>query len=479
MSKREVFEALGVLAFVSAILFLLPKMALAGDTREPEVKIIDATSGTVEHAFLAYPEIFRGGASVTACDLDGDGIDEIITGAGPGGGPQVRIFNHDGATVFTPGFFAYDQKMRAGVTVACGDLDGDGQAEIVTGTKFGAAPQVRIFDRYGTPVFTPGFFAYDTTFRGGVNVAVADIDGSGLPEIITAPGAGGGPHIRVFNRFGQSLNKDFYVFHQDFKGGVNLAAANVDGGPDDELIFSVARYDSAWIKVIKLSTNQVLGQFTAFPTQFTGGATVTGADVDNDGFDEIVAAAGQTGAPHVRSFEIDGTPLAMNFFAYEREFRGGVSIAEADFGTGDNTLIVGPTRRIAEGRQDLAKYIDIDISEQMLRYYENGQKIGEHRISTGKWSMPTPLGTFKTTNKILVAYSKPYSLYMDYWMAFAGNGAYGIHSLPYWKIAGGRIYEGENHLGVRVSHGCVRQSLADSKKLYEWASVGTTVIVHD
>ncbi len=110
--------------------------------------------------------------------------------------------------------------------------------------------------------------------------------------------------------------------------------------------------------------------------------------------------------------------------------------------------------------------------------YEFGALVGVHTISSGLWSMPTPTGTFKTKNKIATAYSKPYNLYMEWWMAITPDGKYGLHSLPYWKTAsGGKRYEGASHLGTPVSHGCIRQSYADAKKLYDWAPIGTPISV--
>lgn len=125
------------------------------------------------------------------------------------------------------------------------------------------------------------------------------------------------------------------------------------------------------------------------------------------------------------------------------------------------------------------KVIDISINDQMMTIIENYRIINKFPVSTGTWDMPTPIGTHQIYNHIPDSYSTLYDLYMPNWMAITPDGGYGIHGLPYWKYSWGNVYEGENHLGWRVSHGCVRLSLENAKWLYGWAPVGTTVIVHN
>ena len=88
--------------------------------------------------------------------------------------------------------------------------------------------------------------------------------------------------------------------------------------------------------------------------------------------------------------------------------------------------------------------------------------------------MATPTGVFNVRNKINVAYSRKYRLYMPYWMAFTPWG-HGIHELPVFKN-GKR--EGANHLGRPVSHGCVRLGIGPAQTTYAWANVGTPVVIH-
>ena len=82
---------------------------------------------------------------VAAGDVNGDGRDDVITGAGAGGGPHVRVFSGDDGAELA-GFFAYDAAFGGGVRVAAGDFDGDGRADILTGPGAGGGPHVRAFD---------------------------------------------------------------------------------------------------------------------------------------------------------------------------------------------------------------------------------------------------------------------------------------------------------------------------------------------
>jgi len=470
--KRERKYCLFILmAVLLGTVFLFQKVQ-ATEYRQPEVKIFNTQNLQLEKSFLAFDGAFKGGAVAAIGDLGGDGQNEIIVAPGPGGGPHIKIFRYDGS--YASGFFAYNTEYRKGINLAVGDLDGDGKDEIITSTRYGGTPHVRIFDGYGYPKFTWGFFAFAEDFQGGVNVAACDLNGDGKKEIIAAAGPGGGPQARVFNQAGEYLGLDFYPFSPDEKGGLTVACANVDGGLEDEITFGV-QVGEPWVKVYK-ANGIILGQFLAYDQNFKGGVNVAGGDIDQDGLDEIVTAANYGGGPPVRSFEAYGLATPKSFFAFEAEFRAGTLVTVGDANNdGIDEIVVSPNRRSTEGRTDLAEYIEIDISEQKLRYYEGGYLRGEFAVSTGKWSMPTPIGTFAIMNKMPRAYSGKYNLYMPYWMQFHPGG-YGIHELPEWANG---YKEGQNHLGIRVSHGCVRLGIGPAQELYNWAEVGTVVIVKD
>lgn len=468
---------------LSVLLFVVTTAAAhAIDYRAPEARLFELRQKgavTKQHAAFIFDDpSSENGGTVTLGDVDGDSRDEIIIAAGPGQSPYVRVYNKKGTKISE--FLAYEDNMRAGVYVASGDLDNDGTDEIVVGTGRGGGPQVRIFDMQGNMKFTPGFFAYDEGFRGGVNVAVGNIDGKGGAEIITGAGPGGGPHVRVFNKKGNYKGIDFFPFASDTRGGVSVATANIDGGNDDEVIMGIHSFGHAWVKVYKNDVNKtILGEFKAYPDSFYGGVNVAGADVDGDGKDEVLTSVRQSGGPQVRAFEGHGKALPLNLFAYESDFRGGVSIGAGDVDA-DNFIevVTVPQKKVVEGRTDHFKYIEVDLSDQTLRAYRNGIKENEFLVSTGLAPNTTPTGEFEIFRKVplmdfvAIDQDKASAAYYEtledvhYSMEFLRH--YYLHE-AYWH----------NNFGNPMSHGCVNISYSNVEWLYNWADYGDAVVVQN
>lgn len=194
---------------------------------------------TVLSRFQPYENRFSGDISFAVSDLDGDGILEIITGAGPGGGPHIRVFNKEGKPLIG-GFFAYGRNFRGGVNVAVMDLNGDGTKEIITGAGTGGGPHVRVFSKDGIPL-TGGFFAFDRSFRSGARIAIGNTDGAGEKEIIVGAGPGEPPKVRVFSKDGR-LKNEFNAYDIGMKDGIMVIAADLDGNGADEILAGSLNY---------------------------------------------------------------------------------------------------------------------------------------------------------------------------------------------------------------------------------------------
>lgn len=240
-----------------------------GGNGKSTVKLFD-NNGTQQKEFFAYGDSFSGGVDVTRGDVDGDGVFEVITAAGVGGGPHIKIFKPDGSLVSE--FMAYAANFRGGVHVASADIDGDGKAEIITSPAAGGGPHVKVFDKSGKLKLQ--LMAYSAKFTGGVDVAAFAPSGSFAGGFVTSPLAGGGPHIKVYSATGQVVNQ-FMAYPASFTGGVRIDAGNfVQNNASFEVVTSPASNSSSNTKVFKLDGTILKSSYTSFESVWTGGSDV-------------------------------------------------------------------------------------------------------------------------------------------------------------------------------------------------------------
>jgi hypothetical protein len=216
---------------------------------------------------------------VAAGDITGDGVADIITGAGAGGGPHVKVF--DGATgKVVASFLAYAPGFRGGVSVAAGDVNGDGVVDVITGAGAGGGPQVIVFDgaalRVGRATPLLSFLAYAPGFRGGVWVAAGDVNADGRADIITGAGAGGGPHVEVFSGRDGSLLQSFLAFDPSFTGGVRVGAIDANGDGLADIACGAGPDGGSHVRIERVNPFRELVGFTAFDPGFLGGIYVAG-----------------------------------------------------------------------------------------------------------------------------------------------------------------------------------------------------------
>ncbi len=303
----------------------------------PNVQVFSRT-GVLQQSFNAYSATFTGGVRVALADVNGDQIPDIITVPGSGGGPNVRVF--DGRTLqLLYSFQAYDPRFTNGLTVAAGDLDGDGRAEIVTGADAGGGPNVRVFKLgpNGKVTLASSFYAYSAAFTGGVRVAVGDFNNDGAADIVTSPGFGGGPNVRVFDGraalAGQTvLLKSFMAGSASSTYGAYVAVGNLNGdGVLDFVVGSGA--GNREVGVYDGRTLGLLNQYTAYqPAQSS--PKVLGENPPVGGL-----IAGTTVPGQLASNTTEVVPAASN---PTRPFAGQrVAVADIDGDGNDDILSVG------------------------------------------------------------------------------------------------------------------------------------------
>lgn len=260
-------------------------------------------------------------------------------GADAGGGPHVKVyFAATGDLKFS--FFAFAPNFTGGVRVAVGDVTGDGQDDIVVAAGAGGGPHVKVYDGFFGGLVRE-FFAYDASFTGGVNLAIADVNNDGVGDIVTGPGTGGGPHVRVFSGIDGSIIREFYAFEPTaigssllvdttFATGANVAAGDMNGDGFAEIIVGAGRGRAPIVRVFDGDTGALTAEFQAFPTAFLGGVYVAAGDVNGDGKADVITGAGAGATPLVRIFDGDTLDLISSYFAYAENFTGGVHVAARD-----------------------------------------------------------------------------------------------------------------------------------------------------
>ena len=289
------------------------------------IEIIDGKTGAQIANFFAFEPSFRGGAYVAVGDINGDFVQDVVVGAGDGGGPRVQVYS--GLALTGPpiaDFFAYEPTFRNGVRVAAGNLDGNrnpngngtGASQIITGAGAGGGPAVKVFDLNGifsgnpTPIAKLAFFAFDSTDRGGVNVAAGQFRGDGMADIIVGAGDGA-PVVKVFDgRLGSEL-RQFTVPTQTAPSGSSSPSSSGTG------LFSNngSLLPPATIPGSLIGGGGGIG---------TGGVRVAAIDRTGNGLSDIITGAGIGSAPRVRIFDGNNLNPLTDDLIFDASFTGGV-----------------------------------------------------------------------------------------------------------------------------------------------------------
>ncbi len=282
----------------------------------PHIRIFKKSN--LQNQFFAFEENFQGSLSLASgnLDLENNATAEIVVGLGAGTYPWVKIFNQD--SNLQNQFLAYNENFRGGVEVALGDVNGNGNLEIITGAGEGGGPHIRIFDKNG--ILINHFFAFEKSNRSGVKIASADVNQDGKDEIIVVKKSDPS-EIKIFDLKGELVNK----FSTNLFGNISLSAGDINKDGKAEIIIGAGKGSEPFVKIFDKNGN-LQNEFLAYHPNFRGGVFVSIGNADADGNLEIITGAGVGGGPHIRVFDNQGN-LKFHFFAYDEKFRGGVRVS--------------------------------------------------------------------------------------------------------------------------------------------------------
>lgn len=295
----------------------------------------------------------------------------ILAGLAPGTSPVVRVIDPVTKKA-TKEFAAFSKSDRNGVHVASGDINGDSKADVVAGTGIGSDPLVKVFSTVGQ--LLTSFNPYPTERRIGVAVAVADVNGDGVDEIITVP-AKSAAQIRVWRY--DSATKKFNQIAQTFaydrasRQGFTVAAGDLDLDGRAEIVVT-ARANARSVSILVLDANNVLRvikRINPYPIQFTTGLTITVGDVFGTGRASIVTVGGPSYYADIKVFDIKGK-LQKQFLPQSKAIRNGLTLTTLDVNKDGRAEIITAPYRSGDSTIRVFRYNGAKkIFESIQNYY--------------------------------------------------------------------------------------------------------------
>lgn len=242
-------------------------------------RVLNERGEQVRNGLFATRSEAPGGANVLLVDLDRDGrLDIFFTKDG-------RLTMRFGSGV-TRSFKPYGEKYTGGIHLSAGQTDRTNHWELVLSPTGPDVASTVLIVRPDIWINTK-WLAYMPQFRGGSTSAIGDFDGDGLREIVTAPGFGGGPHVRSFKTDGVPWYGAFFAFGAGETGGAHIAAGDVDGDGHDEIVVGSGRGEVPRIRVYD-GKHALESEFTLDLRPSETGLRPTVIDIDGDGRAEIL-----------------------------------------------------------------------------------------------------------------------------------------------------------------------------------------------
>ena len=223
-------------------------------------------------------------------------------------GDFARFFHLNGTRVRN-GFFLVDEVVPDGAEVIHTDMNGDGQNDLVVASK-----NLLTVYRHDGQVYMRTY-PYGASYTGAVHITVGDVTGDDKKEIVIFPDAGYALPLKISTYDDVIIRDKWFPFGTKYRNGFSLAIGNIDGKGLREIIVATGSGTAPYVSVYTPDLKRVR-QWLAFPATSRGGISVAAGDVNDDHVDEIVVGAGKGHRPLVRVFSAQGKLLTNEFLAY-------------------------------------------------------------------------------------------------------------------------------------------------------------------
>jgi len=244
------------------------------------VRFFRTDGSRVRNGFFAFEDTYKGGDQIAHVDLDNNGKRDLIVVAKN----KITIMRDDGQ-LFAK-LYPYTAGYPGKIRLAFGDMTGDGNLEIVVAPAEGYPLPVQVYTRFGDILYD-NWFPFGKTYSGGYSLGILAPREAESGKVVIGSGTGRDTVVRLYDT-NFTLFKEWFAYEKFFKGGVNVAVGDLDSDGKEEIVVGAGVGKKPLIKVFDSTGALKYGEFEAYKALGTPGIDVRVVDVDFDGRKEIV-----------------------------------------------------------------------------------------------------------------------------------------------------------------------------------------------
>lgn len=237
-------------------------------------------------------------------------------------GSFARFFHADGSRARN-GFFVFENEYAPGDRIARIDLDGNNARDLVVVS----GNLLRAWRDDGQPLIR--VYPYTANYAGQLRVAVGDVTGDGKREVLVAPSEGTNAPVKIYGWDGSMVKDDWYPFGKKYRSGYSLAVGNIVDAAKNHILVGTGRGIAPLVSLYA-DTFKKIREWRPFEAAFRGGVWVAAGDLDGNGIDEAVVGAGAGKKPVIRVFDGLGRRKGKEVAAYQTAGKPGIEVGTAD-----------------------------------------------------------------------------------------------------------------------------------------------------
>ncbi|MFA6296717.1 MAG: metallophosphoesterase [Patescibacteria group bacterium] len=298
------------------------------------IKKFNTSGSLLSDGFKAYSKKAKNdGVRIASGDVNMDGNDELIVGSGSNSKSWVKVFDINGNLLKK--IYPFKKDYLGGVDVAAGDVNGDNISEIAVSKFTGESSKVKIFKYLDKSVIFDRIIY--PKLESAVAITLGDVDNDWTDELITGTGTGVRSKIRFYNilttnKKGSKIDKEIKPFKKDIVDGLDVACGDINNDGNLDIGVSKLAGDKGKVKVFEYSTKDLIEEINVFRKEHVSGANLEMFDVNSDGKAEVIASQrlAEDSRPTVKIYD-NNKSLLEKFSAYSKKTSGGVVVVGVNY----------------------------------------------------------------------------------------------------------------------------------------------------